>query len=144
MPKNQLEDVKINVKVKLASMWTAVTLCYLYGDYFELYVPGKVNGLLIGLNLLDSPLKLLLAAVFLAIPALMVCLSVILKPNINKTLNIIFSLFFTMVMLLIAFNSFKPWKEFYFLLALVESAITILIFWHSLKWPKTNEMNVAN
>lgn len=35
------EDVPVNIKIKLSALWTAVTLCYLYGDFFELYVPKK-------------------------------------------------------------------------------------------------------
>ncbi len=27
-----LEDVKINVKIKLSVLWVAVMLCYIYGD----------------------------------------------------------------------------------------------------------------
>lgn len=40
---SDLEDFKINVKIKLSALWTSATLCYLYGDYFELYVPEKVE-----------------------------------------------------------------------------------------------------
>lgn len=66
------EDFKINVKIKLSLLWTSVTLCYLYGDYFELYVPQKTQGLLNGVNMLDSPMKLFAASLLLVIPALMV------------------------------------------------------------------------
>ncbi|MCY1521929.1 hypothetical protein D9M68_567680 [compost metagenome] len=135
---HHLEDIRINVKIKLSAFWTAVTLCYLYGDYFELYVPGKVQGLLNGYNLLNSPQKLLSAAVLLAIPAIMVFLSILLKPNINRALNIIFGGLFTIIMLFIAFTSFVPWKAFYCFLALTESLITTAIIWHAWKWPKQN------
>lgn len=43
--KNNLEDLKVNVKITLSALWTSVTLCYLYGDYFDLYVPKKIEGL---------------------------------------------------------------------------------------------------
>lgn len=36
-----LEDSKINTKIKFAALWTSVTFLYIYGDYFELYVPEK-------------------------------------------------------------------------------------------------------
>jgi len=36
---NDFEDIKVNIKIKLSALWASVTLCYLYGDYFELYVP---------------------------------------------------------------------------------------------------------
>jgi len=133
--KNDPEDYKVNVKIKLSALWTSVTLCYLYGDYFELYVPEKAEGLVNGHNLLDTPQKLLAASILLAIPAIMVVLSLLLKPKTNRLLNIIFGFLFTAIMLLIAATSLTPWKAFYVFLALVESAITILIIWHAWKWP---------
>jgi hypothetical protein len=130
------EDFKVNVKIKLAALWASVTLCYLYGDYFELYVPKKTEGLVNGENLLDSPVKLFAASVLLAIPAVMVFLSIILKPKTNRWLNIILGIFFTVIMLLIAFTSITPWRTFYVFLAITESSITSLIIWYAVKWPK--------
>lgn len=131
-----LKDFEIPTKIKLAALWTSVTLCYLYGDYFELYVPQKVEGLVSGENRLDSPTKLFVASVLLAIPAWMVFLSIILKPSINRGLNIILGIFFTAIMLLIAFTSVDPWRTFYVFLAITESVITSMIVWYAWKWPK--------
>ena len=139
--KNSFEDFKINVKIKLSVLWTTVTLCYLYGDYFELYVPKKVEGFISGETGLDSPLKLFAASVLLAIPALMVFLSITLKPKINRWLNIIFAIFFTAIMVLIAFTSITPWRTFYVFLAIVESIVTSLIVWYAWKWPKQNPLS---
>jgi len=136
---SHLEDFKVNIKIKLSALWASVTLCYLYGDYFELYVPRKIDGLLTGENLLDSPLKLFMASFLLAIPAVMVFLSVLLKPKINKALNIIFGVLFTLIMLLIAFTSLFPWKAFYVFLAIIESTITCLIIFYAWKWPKQKQ-----
>lgn len=130
------EDFKINVKIKLSLLWTSVTLCYLYGDYFELYVPQKTQGLLNGVNMLDSPMKLFAASLLLVIPALMVFLSIILKSSINRRLNIILGLFYTAIMILIALTSITPWRIFYVFLAIVESCITSLIVWYAWKWAK--------
>ena len=131
-----LENSSINIKIKLSLLWAAVTLCYLYGDYFEFYVPQKVEGLISGMNLLDSPLKLFSASLLLAIPAIMVCLSVLLEPGINKWLNIILGLFFTAIMVFIAITSITPWRAFYVFLAIVESIITFLIVWYAWNWPR--------
>lgn len=136
--KSNLEDFKVNIKIKLSALWVSVTLCYLYGDYFELYVPQKTAGLVSGVNLLNSPQKLLMATVLLAIPAIMVFLSLILKPTINRLLNIVFGLLFSVIMLLIAFTSLVPWRIFYVFLALVESTITTMIIFYACKWPKQN------
>lgn len=133
---NNLKDFEVNIKIKLALLWASVTLCYLYGDYFELYVPGKTKGLVDGNNLLDTPIKLLMAAILLAIPAVMVFLSVILKPKFSRFLNIILGIFFTLIMVLIAFTSLTAWKTFYVFLAVLESSITTLIVYYAWKWPK--------
>jgi hypothetical protein len=132
----QFEDIRVNVKIILAGLWTSVTLCYLYGDYFELYTPGKTQGLVDGHNLLNSPLNLLMAAVVLAIPAVMVFLSLILKPAINRILNIVVGIFFTLVMLFIGISSFSEWYLFYVFLAAVECIITILIVVYAWKWKR--------
>lgn len=135
----ELENTRVNIKFRLSALWTSVTLCYLYGDYFELYVPQKVEGMLNGENLLDSPGKLFAATAALAIPALMVFLSMQLRPSFSRILNIVTGLFFTVVTLLIAFTSIAPWRAFYVFLAITESVLTALIVWYAVKWPRSRK-----
>ena len=131
-----LENQKVNIKIKLATLWASVTFCYLYGDYFELYTPDKVNSLITGENNLDSPTKLLIASIIMAIPSIMVGASIILKPKINRILNILFGSLFTLMMLFIGVNSMTEWYSFYVFLAFLESIITFLIVYYAWKWPK--------
>ncbi len=131
-----LENQKVNIKIKLAALWASATFCYLYGDYFELYTPDKVNSLITGENVLDSPTKLLIASIILVIPSVMVAASIILKPKINRILNIIFGTLFTLMMVFIGINSMTEWYSFYVFLAFSESIITALIVWYAWKWPK--------
>lgn len=133
---SQLEDIKIHTKTKLSALWASVTLCYLYGDYFELYVPQKTQGLVEGANLLNSPVKLLAASILLAIPALMVFLSLVVKPVVSKRLNIGLGIFYTAVMLFIALSSLTAWRSFYVFLALTESCLTSFIVYYAWHWPK--------
>lgn len=134
--KTALKDFEINIKIKLAFLWAAATFCYLYGDYFELYTPGKIDSLITGENVLDSPVILFIASVVMAIPPVMIVLSLTLKPQISKTLNIIFGLLFTLIMLLIAIGSLMPWYSFYVFLACLESVLTFIIVWKAYKWPR--------
>ena len=135
-----LENPKVNIKIKLAALWTSVLFCYIYGDYFQLYVPDKVNSLISGENNLDSPTKLLIASIVLAIPSVMIALSIILKPKINRILNIVFGTLFTLMMVLIAINSLTEWYSFYVFLAILESLITFLIVWFAFKWPRKQQI----
>lgn len=132
----QLEDSKVNIRIKLSALWTSVMFCYIYGDYFELYVPKKIDALLSGQNNLDSPLKLFTAAFILTIPALMIFLSLVLSPKLTKWLNIGIGIFFTLFTLLVGISSMSEWRMFYVFLSMLESIITIIIVWQSWNWKK--------
>jgi len=134
------ENPKVNIKIKLAALWASALFCYLYGDYFQLYTPEKVNSLITGENNLDSPTKLLIASIIMAIPSIMVAASIILKPKINRILNILFGSLFTLMMLFIGVNSMTEWYSFYVFLAFLESIITALIVWYAWKWPKERQI----
>jgi hypothetical protein len=131
-----LSDFPINIKLKLSALWSAVMFCYIYGDYFQLYIPKQVEQFISGETLLDSPVKLFLASVLMAVPALMVFLSLILKPSVNRWLNIVFGTIYTAIMVLIAINSIAPWWSFYVFLAIIESIITATIAWQAWTWPR--------
>ena len=133
---NPLEDQKISIKVKLAALWTSLMFFYVYGDYFELYAPNKVDDIVNGTEILDSPTKLFLAALMLAIPALMIALSILLKPKINRWLNIIVGILFTLIVLMVASTAFSAWYTFYVFYAILEVLITLLIVRYAIKWPK--------
>ncbi|WP_034059684.1 DUF6326 family protein [Lacinutrix jangbogonensis] len=135
-----LENPKVNIKIKLGALWASATFCYLYGDYYELYTPNKINSLITGENILDSPTKLLIASIVMAIPSIMVGTSIILKSKINRILNIVFGTLFTVIMLFIGFNSMTEWGSFYVFLAFLESIITFLIVWYAWKWPRENNI----
>ncbi|WP_255365500.1 DUF6326 family protein [Bizionia algoritergicola] len=126
------------MKLKLAALWASVTFCYLYGDYFELYTPGKIDSLLTGKNILDSPISLLIASIILAIPSIMVLGSHILKPKLNRILNFLFGSIFTLMLLFIAVNSLTAMNSFYVFFAILESIITSLIIWYYWSWPRIN------
>lgn len=131
-----LENPKINIKLKLSALWTSLLALYIYGDYFELYVPKKIENLINGTSKLDSPTLLLVASILIAIPALMIALTLILKPKINRLLNIVFGILLTLIVILVGSTSLYEWYTFYVLYALLEAILTISIVWTAWKWPK--------
>lgn len=131
-----LADQPIHIRIKLSALWVAVMFCYIYGDYFELYVPQKLDGLLSGKNMLDSPGKLLIATILLTLPALLIFLSLFLKPAIVKWLNIAVGLFFTIFTLLVGLSSLSEWRMFYVFLSLLESVLTFVIVILALRWQR--------
>ncbi|MCA6364646.1 MAG: hypothetical protein IM638_16550 [Bacteroidetes bacterium] len=130
------EEVKVSIRIKLSALWTSVMFLYIYGDYFELYVPDKTAGLLSGDNMLNTPEKLFLAAALLTLPALMIFLTLLLPSRLSRALNIGVAVFFTLFTLLVGSVSISHWRAFYVFLALLESVVTSLIVWQAWKWGK--------
>ena len=135
----ELEDFKVNIRLQLSALWTSVMFCYIYGDYFELYVPKKVEGLYNGQNMLDSPLKLFIATFILTIPALMIFLSLTLSPKLTKWLNVGVGLFFTLFTLLVGISSLTEWRTFYVFLSFTESVLTAIIVLKAWKWTRVRK-----
>lgn len=131
-----LEDQKINIRLRLSAMWASLIAFFIYGDYFELYVPGKVEGLYGGTAILDSPGLLLAAAISIIPSAAMIGLSVLLPPRINRVLNIVFASLITVMVAIVGYVSISTWYSFYVLYAVIEAIITVSIVWTAWHWPK--------
>lgn len=82
-----LEDIKVPVRLKLAALWTSVLSCYIYGDFLGLYRPGDIKGILAGDGLLGptSQGSLLAVAILIAVPAVMIVLSLVLPPRLTRS-----------------------------------------------------------
>ncbi|WP_316803681.1 DUF6326 family protein [Pedobacter nototheniae] len=137
---NNLQDFKVNIKVKLSALWISVMFCYIYGDFFSLFVPGRIQNLINGNSGAGqtTPIVLLLYAIVLSIPPLMIFLSLTLKPKVNRIVNIVTGLFFTVIMLLVVSNSISRWMSFYIYLGVIEIILTTLITKYAWFWPKHN------
>jgi hypothetical protein len=135
MTRRPLSDIKLHVRLKLSALWAALMFCYIYGDYFGLYVPGKLQGMLGG----EGPIgpasqgSLLGAALLLALPGLMVFLSLVMPPPLCRWLNIALGAFYTVVMLLTMPGAW--W--FYIVLGLIEVALSLLIVAYAWRWPRS-------
>lgn len=130
-----LEDSVIPVRLKLAALWTSTMFCYVYGDYFELYTPGKLQDMLGGEMALGAVTQGLLVgtSVLMAVPSLMVLLSLILPAVASRWLNVGAGLFYAAIMLLILLNG--AWV-FYMLFAAIEVALMLLAVWYAWRWPR--------
>jgi hypothetical protein len=135
MNSNNLEDVRVNVKLKLAAVWASFMFLYTYVDYFHLYMPGSMEDILAGkvFTFDISSLFLLIVMIFVAIPALMIFLSVALPAKVNRWVNIIIAALYIPYML---FNlAGEAWVHMYFAAA-VEVALLLLIIGYAWKWPE--------
>ena len=106
-----------------------------YNDYFSMYLPGSIDGMAAGqMGPLGDATDMLLVAVsiLLAVPALMIFLSAVLPPTINRWLNVLLGLVYTVVELLTFFGSVL----FYQIVVGLEIVVTVLIVWYAFRWSK--------
>jgi hypothetical protein len=134
-PQNTLEDIKINLKLKLASMWASLMFIIIYLDYFHLYMPGSLKDMLSGkVFVFDITQIFLLAALaMVAMPALMIFLSVALPAKVNRCANIIIA---AINIPLILFNLVgEAWLHMV-IGAVVQVILLYLIIRYAWKWPR--------
>jgi hypothetical protein len=133
---NTLEDIKVSLKLKLATLWGSFMFLYIYVDYFALYMPGKIEDILKGkVFVFDITQGFLLAALAsVTIPALMIFLSVALPVKVNRWTNIIIAAVYVPFTL---FNlAGEAWMHMVFG-AVVEVVLLCLIIHYAWKWPRT-------
>ncbi len=137
-----LSDIKVHVRFKLSALWCSVMFCYIYGDYFELYQPGKLQQMLSGKTALGPATQdaLLGMASVMAFPSLMVFLSLVLPAPVSRWLNIVLGAVYTVIMVLAIQGSW----HFYVFFGLIEIALTLGIVWYAWTWPKESFSSVSN
>lgn len=132
---NALEDIKVSVQLKLATLWASLMFIYIYVDYFHLYMPDMLEDILKGkVFVFDITQGFLLAvSVSMTIPAMMIFLSVALPAKVNRWTNIIIAAVF------IPYTLFNlegvAWIHMVFT-AVVEVALLCIIIRYAWKWPR--------
>ena len=130
-----LEDIKIDVKLKLAALWTSLMFLIIYLDYFHLYMPGSLEDILAGkVFVFDITHGFLLAALaMVATPALMIFLSVALTAKVNRWVNVIIA---AINIPLLLFNLVGEAWVHMVIGAVVEVVLLLLIIHYAWKWPR--------
>jgi hypothetical protein len=131
----QLENYRPPTQLALAAMWSSLMFLYVYGDYFQLYTAGKLEAMSagqIGPLGAASESVLLGVAMMMAIPSLMIVLSLLLPPVVGKWLNVLFGLAYTVILAL----TLPGAPLFYLAYGGLEIALTLLIAWTALRWPR--------
>ena len=138
-PRSALEDLRMPVQAKLAAAWTSFMFLYIYVDYFHLYKPGVIDDLRAGVvfEFDITPTLLTIFVAVIAIPALMVMLSMTLPARVNRATNLV------VASLLIPYSAFNAagatweWASFYGLSIGIEVLILAFILRSAWTWPRT-------
>ena len=127
-------DPPLPQRLKLSALWASLTFCYLYGDYFGLYKPGKLQHMLDGAGPMGptSQGSLLFVALLLAVPGLMVALSLVVPLRALRPLAIGLALFFA---IFVALTVPGTWW-FYVAYSGIEFALCAAIAWLACRCPR--------
>ncbi|MEQ1489071.1 MAG: DUF6326 family protein [Terricaulis sp.] len=134
--RSSLQAFRLPRPLRLSLLWASMMFLYVYNDYFSLYLPGTIEGMMAGTigPLGDATEAVLLGvAILMTIPALMVFLSAGLPAAFSKWLNVGFGAAYTCVNIATFFGS----ALFYQFTVSVETVLSIFIVASALTWPKS-------
>ncbi|MFE9186739.1 DUF6326 family protein [Micromonospora haikouensis] len=135
---NLLDNPPIPVQAKLAAAWASFMFLYVYVDYFHLYKPGTIDGILVGVvfEFDISPALMTVFLALIAIPALMVTLSMTLTARANRTTNLVVASLYVPVTVFNAVGESWDWAAFYGLSIGIEVLLLAFILRSAWTWPR--------
>ncbi|MBB5858281.1 DUF6326 family protein [Amycolatopsis umgeniensis] len=132
-----LEDQRIPVRAKLAAAWTSFMFLYVYVDILAFFKPGVIEDIAVGVVWEFDISQTLLTAflALMAIPILMVVLSMTLPARANRITNLVVA---SVQVPFAAFNVVgESWTYFYGLGVALEVIVLAFILWYAWTWPRT-------
>jgi Family of unknown function (DUF6326) len=130
-----LADTAVPIRQKISALWASVMFCYVYGDFFGLFTAGKLARMNAGLILPIGPATpnvLLGVSVMMAIPSLMVGLTLVLPATLSRWANIVLGVAYTAIILI----TMPGAPRFYVFFGIIEATLTLAIVACAWAWPK--------
>ena len=135
---NLLDAPPVPVRAKLAAAWTSFMFLYVYVDILNFYKPGVVDGILNGLvwrfEVSSALLTVMLASV--AIPAVMVMLSMTLPARVSRPVNLVVASLYIPYSVFNAAGATWEWTFFYGLSIGIEVLLLAFILRSAWTWPR--------
>lgn len=136
---NLLDNPPIPVQAKLAAAWTSLMFLVIYIDYFHLYQPGEID-LIRGGVIFEFDISGTLMSIFfviIAIPALMIMLSMTLPARANRITNLVVASLYIPAVGMNFLGSLPDYAFYYALTIGVEVLILAFILRAVWTWPRT-------
>jgi hypothetical protein len=130
-----LEDERIGVRLKISALWIAMLFLFAYGDIFGFFRAGLIEDVLAGevSGMKITQVFLFAVSVYIALAGVMVFLTLVLNPRVNRWTNIVLPILY--IVSIAASVIGEDWAYFYFL-SIAESALLLLIIWYAWTWPE--------
>ncbi|HSJ82672.1 MAG TPA: DUF6326 family protein [Acidimicrobiia bacterium] len=130
----EFEPAKVNVRMKISALWTAMLFVFAYVDIFSLYradfradiEAGAIGGFTVNQSFLLG------TTIYVVIPCLMVFATLVLRPRDNRIVNIALS---SVYALTIIAGAIGEWN-YYILGSAIEVVLLAAIGYYAWTWPK--------
>ena len=131
----ELEDVNVNVKLKLAALWASVMFMFVYVDVIGFFKPGVIQDILAGRvwEFEISQTWALGALALMTIPSLMVFLSLTLPARANRWTNIVVASLYVVISIGNAIGA--AWVLYFAFAVIVEVVLLSLAIRYAWQWP---------
>ncbi|WP_347345088.1 DUF6326 family protein [Microbacterium sp.] len=133
-----LDNAPIPVQARLAAAWTSLMFLILYIDYFHLYQPGEIDDIRSG-RIFAFDISGTLMSIFfviIAIPTLMILLSVTLPSGANRATNLVVATLYMPICVFNAAGATWDYAIYYALTIGVEVLIMAFILRSAWTWPR--------
>jgi len=134
-----MEDVKINVKIKLSALWAARMLSGLQGDTTRLSDPVALQSIVAetGDIVVSNELLLVMSIIFV-VPIFMSFLTLTLKYPAIRRANLTIGIFFAAFDLVFLGLALFLWRSagYEIVWSIAYLVFTTLVVWYAWKWPK--------
>jgi hypothetical protein len=139
-----LHDPPVPVRAKLAAAWTSLMFLVIYVDYFALYKPGFIDDILAGrvYEFAIGPTFVTLGFTVIAIPSLMILLSMTLPARVNRAANLVVASLNIPVMIFNAAGESWTYFSFYGLSIGLELLLLAFILRSAWTWPRTSSASL--
>jgi hypothetical protein len=132
------EDAQVGVRIKISAVWVAVMLLFAYGDIFGFFAPGRIrevmSGEVSGIKITQT--FLFAISVYIAVASVMVVLSLVLAPRVDRWVNIVLP-----VLYIISIVASAIGEDTYFVfLSLAEVALLLLLIRYAWTWPRRGDV----
>ncbi len=128
------EPSNVNVRIKISALWTSMLFVFAYVDLFSLYrrdfradlEAGEIGGFTVNQSFLLG------TTVYVVIPSLMVFCALVLRPRVNRIVNIALSIVYTLTIIA---GAIGEW-HYYIVGSAIEVALLAAIVYYAWTWPK--------
>ncbi len=134
----RIEDQRVGVRLRISALWIATLFLFAYGDIFGFFKPGQIEEVIAGeiAGVEITEVFLLAASLYIAIAAVMVFLSLVLPPTVNRWTNIVLPILYVVS---VVASAIGETSAYFLFLSVVECALLLLIAWHAWTWSRLQE-----